>query len=165
MTFPTPRGEKQIIDCFGDIKRYINQDGTIDAMDWELNFMGFVNLPYPLPLAWDLSKKIMVMKCHKKLVPVFSELFAEIVSDGLWEHIKTFGGCYNFRTQRNSVSKLSLHSWGAALDLNTETNQQGTPGDMDESLVKMFNKHNFEWGGTWSGKRIDPCHFQFAVDY
>jgi len=56
-----------------------------------------------------------------------------------------------------------MHSFGAALDLNAETNQLGTPGDMDAGLVQLFEACGWTWGGRW--KRSDPMHFQFGSGY
>jgi len=56
---------------------------------------------------------------------------------------------------------LSLHSWGAAFDLNPSTNKYGQRDhDLPETLIKIFEERGFEWGGRWSTP--DPMHFQAA---
>jgi hypothetical protein len=54
---------------------------------------------------------------------------------------------------------------GIAIDLNSETNQQGTKGSMDANLVAVFQSAGFSWGGAWEGKTKDPMHFQFCTGY
>jgi hypothetical protein len=97
-------------------------------------------------------------------VEKFTEVFAAILARGFQNKITSFGGCFEYRPQRNG-SKLSSHSWGIAIDLNTATNQQGTQGDMDADVVEIFRAAGFEWGGSWQGARRDPMHFQFCRGY
>jgi D-alanyl-D-alanine carboxypeptidase len=49
--------------------------------------------------------------------------------------------------------------------LNPETNAQGTEGNMDSAVIKIFRDAGFEWGGDWQGKVRDPMHFQFCTGY
>ena len=95
---------------------------------------------------------------------IFAEVFGLIASNGLQGKVVSFGGCFAFRPQRTGT-KLSSHCWGIAVDLNSETNQQGTSGDMDAAVVEVFRGAGFEWGGDWPGIRRDAMHFQFCSDY
>jgi hypothetical protein len=104
------------------------------------------------------------MTCHKLMVGIFTEAFERLQSSGLQEKITSFGGCFSFRPQRTGT-KLSAHSWGIAIDLNPESNAQGTAGNMDSGIVGVFRDAGFEWGGGWQGKVRDPMHFQFCTGY
>lgn len=160
---PIPRGYEQIVQSFGDLRDYIAVDGHI-LMQWEIDTLGLVHLPFPMPLAWDKKISVSMIRCHKKLMPIFTSVFKEIYDEGLKDYIESFGGCYQFRSQR-AGKKFSTHCWGIAIDLNPDTNKQGTIGRIDPSLVEIFTKHGFFWGGHWQGKRKDPMHFQYAFDY
>ena len=102
--------------------------------------------------------------CHKLLVPVLARVLADIRDAGLQSKLTSFGGCFSFRPQRAGI-KLSTHASGIAIDLNPETNQQGTVGNMDSRIVGIFRQAGFEWGGTWQGRCRDPMHFQFCTAY
>ena len=104
------------------------------------------------------------MTCHRLLATVFTDVFGRLQSAGLQEKITTFGGCFSFRPQRTGT-KLSAHAWGIAIDLNPETNAQGTAGNMDPGVVSIFRDAGFEWGGDWLGRSQDPMHFQFCTGY
>lgn len=158
-----PHGLEQILATFGNIYDYIREDGTLDPR-WERDHLGRAPLPFPIPLSWDRSKLVTRVYGHKKLVEVFSEVFATIQREGLRNEIKTYGGCFNFRSQRMS-GKLSTHCWGIALDLNPETNPQGKAGNMHPEVVEIFRQFGFKWGGDWSGRSKDPMHFQFCLGY
>jgi hypothetical protein len=159
----TPRGLDEIIATFGNIYEYIGTDGQLDPR-WQPDFLAKASLPFPLRLAWDPSQVISRMTCHRRMTGVFYSVFASIQERGLQDRITSFGGCFAFRPQRTG-SKLSAHSWGLAIDLNPETNQQGSAGNMDLELVEIFRSAGFEWGGGWAGKTRDPMHFQFCSGY
>jgi hypothetical protein len=158
-----PHGLEQIVSAFGDIYKYIRPGGTLDPR-WQADCLASVALPFPLPLAWDPSKSVNRMTCHKRMVKIFSSVFGQVQTSELQAKISSFGGCFAFRQQRTGA-KLSTHSWGIAIDLNPGTNSQGSLGDMDAALVEIFRGAGFEWGGEWSGKVRDPMHLQFRSGY
>jgi hypothetical protein len=139
-----PHGLDQIRATFGDIFQYVLPDHTLDPR-WQTEFLSRITLPFPLTLSWDKSRTVTQMTCHKLLSGVFTEVFASLHSVNAQEKITSFGGCFNFRPQRTGT-KLSAHSWGIAIDLNPEANAQGTAGDMDPGVIKIFRASGFEWG-------------------
>ena len=158
-----PNGLKQILTTFGDIYKYIRPDGSLDPR-WQADFLERMALPFPLLLSWDHSKSVNKITCHKLVTAVFAAVFARIQERGLQAKIRSFGGCFAFRPQRTG-SKLSAHSWGIAIDLNPESNAQGSAGDMDAGVIEIFRVAGFKWGGDWAGRTRDPMHFQFCTGY
>jgi len=158
-----PHGLDEIVAAFGDVREYITADGRLEGR-WQTDFLERVSLPFPLRLAWDSSRTVNQMTCHRRMTRVFASVFGHIQEGGLQSRITSFGGCFAFRPQRTG-SKLSAHSWGIAIDLNSESNPQGSPGDMDARLIELFRSAGFEWGGDWQGKNRDPMHFQFCTGY
>jgi hypothetical protein len=158
-----PKGIDQIVATFGNIQNYIQADGTLDPR-WQIDSLDYIALPVPLMLSYDHSKTITHFRCHKLLIETLEAVFIEIKSTGLEPDLFSFGGCFSFRAQRTG-SKLSAHSWGIAIDLNSESNRQGTAGDMNPGIISVFRGAGFEWGGEWSGKSRDPMHFQFCTGY
>ncbi len=158
-----PHGLDQIVAVFGDIFEFIGPDGVPDP-GWESDYLTRTALPFSIRLSWDQTKVVRNLYCHKKLAGIFPEVFAEIERSGLRDKIKTFGGCFNYRTKRNG-SKISTHSWAIAIDLNPTSNLMGTRGDMDEGVIEIFRGYGFTWGGDWSGRSKDPMHFQFCSGY
>jgi hypothetical protein len=162
-TLKPPAGLKQILATFGDIYEYIRPDGGLDSR-WRADFLCRVTMPFELPLSWDRTSTVSRMTCHRRLAGIFVSVFDQIQVCGLQSRITSFGGCFAFRPQRTGT-KLSTHSWGIAIDLNPESNAQGTPGTMDSELIEVFRDAGFQWGGDWSGSRRDPMHFQFCTGY
>ena len=72
-------------------------------------------------------------------------------------HPNGFAGCYYPRFIAGTT-KLSNHSFGLALDINTPGNQRGTVGEIDRGVVAIFKYWGFGWGGDWS--YTDPMHFE-----
>ncbi len=97
--------------------------------------------------------------CHRLIFPQLIAAMNEIVSRGLGDEIHPgeYAGCYYPRFIAGTTS-LSNHSFGLALDFNVPGNLRGTVGEMDRSVVSIFKKWGFAWGGDWS--YTDPMHFE-----
>lgn len=131
----------------------------------------YINLPYPMRIAWDKNTKVSRIRCHKLIAPnllnVFKELLQVYGYDKIVElGIDLFGGCYNFRQMRGG-SEWSRHSWGIAIDLDPERNQLkwnkakaqfGKPEY--QKMIDIFYKHGFLSLG-WE-KNYDWMHFEIA---
>lgn len=163
---PTPHGFEEIIAAFGDIRKFVNKEGQINAAKWEPEILGKVTLPFPIKLGFGAQNPVSRFSCHKALVRTFRSVFDEVAAQGLQAAIQTFDGCYNYRMKRTSMT-WSTHSWGIGIDINASTNPQGgtVKGDMDPGVVSIFRAHGFQWGGDFSGKSYDPMHFQFCTGY
>lgn len=86
-----------------------------------------IDLPYPMRIAWDLSKTVNKIQCHKLIADNLKAVFADLLSTyGLAKiqdlGIDLYGGCVNVRLQRGSKTKWSRHSWGIAIDLDPARN-------------------------------------------
>jgi D-alanyl-D-alanine carboxypeptidase len=98
---------------------------------------------------------------NKAMLPQLRWALREIQQRGLASkiHPGEYGGCYVPRyIGHNPAYGLSLHSWGIAVDLNVPGNQRGTAGEMDRTVVSIFKKWGFAWGGDWH--YTDPMHFE-----
>lgn len=162
--------QKDLKTFYGNPDR--NGDGRAD-LQWERENLIRVLPPWPMVAAWAPDTPIKSFWCHLKCAPslqtvltdiwrnVYSQNLSGIQHDGL--HL--FGGCYNFRMVRGGTM-LSVHAYGAAIDLNPEDNPLGDPwnpakrGGMPQSVVAAFERQGWEFGGRW--KRPDAQHFQAA---
>jgi hypothetical protein len=158
-----PNGREGLVATFGNIYRYIRTDGSLDPK-WQADYLTRIELPFPLTLSWDEATSVRQITCHRRLAGIFGDVFQRVEQEGIQDQIRTFGGCFSFRPQRTG-SKLSTHAWGIAIDLNPQTNAQGTAGDMDGRVVAIFHDAGFQWGGHWPGGKKDPMHFQYCSGY
>ena len=81
------------------------------------------------------------------------------------------GGTFNWRTIAGSDSR-SLHSWGVAIDLNTElahywrNEPQNRPliwkNSYPQAIVDAFEAEGFVWGGRWY--HFDTMHFEYRPE-
>lgn len=108
-------------------------------------------------------------KCHKIMFPQLEAALKEVEAQGLAPLINTkdYGGCYNARLIRGEdpadpESKLSMHAWGLAVDINVSTNQMGATPTLDPRIVEIFEKWGYRWGGWWT-HRPDGMHFELAA--
>ena len=150
--------ETQIIEKYG-------QPGDPD------NLISIV-LPYPMRVAWDLTKTVTKIQCHKliavPLLAVFSDLLAHYGYNEINRlGIDLFGGCVNIRLQRGSKTKWSRHAWGIAIDLdparNTlkETKKTARFARPEyKPMIDIFYKHGFV--GLGREKNYDWMHFEIG---
>lgn len=110
---------------------------------------------------WFPANKFMVNKDFKIML---AKAFAALEAAGLHTEIKTFDGCFNLRMVRGRAA-ASLHSWGAAIDLNAATNgmvYNPTPkqrlGTWSQKFVDTMKSAGVFFGGDFL-KRADPMHF------
>jgi len=124
------------------------------------SYGGFCTTPLSLnhcfPYQWKGSNGFW---CNKFLIPKFKNVYAKIVRNKLQSKLVSFDGCYALRNTRGK-NRLSMHSWGIAMDHNAKTNRLGIVGDMDLGIVKAFKSEGFFWGGDF--RRPDPMHFEYT---
>jgi hypothetical protein len=66
-----PNGLDQILATFGDIFDYIGPDHTLNPR-WQNEFLQRIALLFPIPLSWDMSRRVNQITCHKRLADVFT---------------------------------------------------------------------------------------------
>ena len=131
-----------------------------------------ITLPYPMRIAWDLTKTVTKIQCHKLIAPnllnVFNDLLKQYGLAKLQElGIDLFGGCVNVRLQRGSKTKWSRHSWGVAVDLDPvrnklkETSKTARFAKPEyKPMIAIFYKHGFI--GLGPEKNYDWMHFEIG---
>lgn len=154
--------DEQVVEAFGDPRPFIGPDGIVTRF-WPHKILRVAKLPAPIPLSWDRGVRVVRFQCHHRLVERFEAAFRRVYySPEAWSSIDDFGGCYEFRAVRGARRSLSRHSWGIAVDLDVADNPMGGEGDMNPLVVEAFEAEGFAWGGRFSGRRVDPMHFEFV---
>jgi hypothetical protein len=130
-----------------------------------------VVLPYPMVLAWDPAMSIKRMTCHARCADAFIQIFEDVLDAYGAKDIKRlrldqFGGCLNVRKMRGGNS-WSIHSWGAAVDIDPDRNQLRWGRDKASLAKKDYDRFwqiVEEQGAVSLGreKNFDWMHFQFA---
>lgn len=131
---------------------------------------------------WDVPAYLEIgvipkrIYCHPSMILPLEDAFSALVGTGYIKELKTWDGCWNYRTMRGYEKKydalmkagkeeaairyLSIHSWARAIDVNAAENGLGKKPKLSAGFVKCFTDAGFEWGGKW--KRLDGMHFQLA---
>ena len=129
-------------------------------------------LPYKMRIAWDTSKTVTKIQCHKlikdRLEKVFNDLLAHYGYDKIKElGIDLFGGCLNVRLKRGSKNKWGTHAWAIAIDKDPARNGLKVKWANSQfakpeykPMMDIFYKHGFENQGKELG--FDAMHFQTA---
>lgn len=91
------------------------------------------------------------------------------------EYIKNIGGTFNWRLI-NGTDRLSMHSFGMTVDINTAYSHywqwdcKCTSEDValkyrnkiPKAIVAVFEKYGFIWGGRWY--HYDTMHFEYRPE-
>lgn len=127
--------------------------GDPRAQGWESKWM----------TRWEIRKEFSwfpaaAIYIHKDFKPKLTAAFRELEAKGLHHEIKTFEGAFNIRYVRGSNSALSVHSWGAAIDMNAAENPLGTAGKWSQQFLETMLVNGIFCGQNWVGRK-DPMHF------
>ncbi len=112
------------------------------------------------------------LRVHKKLSNEIISIFQELYDKKIYINPKEIW-CYNWRPTRNN-SKPSIHSYWAAIDINTSKNkwEYGTEKENEEAknnpyyitdeCVDIWKSHGFyRWNDRVNAKK-DPMHFSYT---
>ncbi|PYE51060.1 M15 family metallopeptidase [Deinococcus yavapaiensis] len=144
-----PGGQIEITDQAWVTRNIVEVDVARELPGWPVNSTTgrpqgklYVHrlIKLPLLLAWR----------HVRLNGFDDELRTY---DGLWvpRHI--------LHDRRNP---LSVHSWGAAIDLDARWNGYGVKPVISQNVVRIFEMFGFAWGGRWHGN--PPAAYYSAAD-
>jgi hypothetical protein len=142
-------------------------DGRADPVWMKANLVR-VKPPYRMAWSWGGEAQSIAVhrRCADSLLRVLEGIARRYGSQAAIEKARLHlcGGAFNFRLKRGG-STLSIHSWGAAIDLDPERNGLGRRhieerGMMPMAAVELFAAEGWVWGGRWS--RPDAMHFQAA---
>lgn len=149
-------------------QQYINKFGIPTPNG--TGYIVFIDLPYPMRIAWDPKTTINKLSCHKAIVEPLKAVFAEILKVYGYDKIKElgidlYGGCFNYRQIRGG-SNYSVHAWGLAIDLDPARNQLKETAKTArfarpeyKPMIDIFYKHGFISLGK--EKNYDWMHFQW----
>lgn len=154
----------------------VNRDGVAD-LGWQQKNLVRLTPPYSLYYPRQVARnridkraiKFKALTVHKlcaaSLEQCLRGLQKEFSAEELYKYeLDICGGVFNFRLMRSGQS-LSIHSWGAAIDLSHLINHYRRRynerlGMMPMRAVKVFKNEGWTWGGLWSTP--DAMHFQAA---
>jgi len=117
------------------------------------------------------AKTISALRVHKKCKNSLESALRQIKQNFTAQDIKDYeldlcAGVHVFRLKVGG-STLSIHSWGAAIDLSHLINGWKKTYDPDPrkrmmptKVVDIFDSEGWTWGGLW--RNADAMHFQAA---
>lgn len=121
------------------------------------------------------GKKVMISQVNqvnKQLAKVASDLLE--LGKAYFKYLDPAGGTFNWR-KIAGTERLSVHSFGAAIDINTSFSdywrwsaefKQGKAlqyhNRIPYAIVEVFERHGFIWGGKWY--HYDTMHFEYRPE-
>lgn len=107
---------------------------------------------------WFPAEKICI---HKHFKPILEQAFSQLELTDLHTEIMKFKECYELRRIKGSKLVLSVHSWGAAIDLNAAINPVGSMGQWSKKFIEVMEANDVYCGQSWTGRK-DPMHFSMV---
>jgi hypothetical protein len=155
-----PTSMDGVIATFGDPGPYVN-----DKAAWEARVLDQAALPQPLVYAYDQHQPIRRVRAHRFLVTHLADTLMACLQAGVPPQRLKYGGSYSWRVVRGG-SRLSLHTWGIAVDVEPAENPLGEEWvndgrRLDPRVIDVFKARGWFWGGDFQ-RRADPQHFQWA---
>ena len=176
MTWPTQAAVLSGTSIYGNPRN--RKDPSRPSATWEAANIVTITPPFRMTYDGKPVKVIRVNKnCAESLLRVLNRLLdaarkinpknPQAVLDESGASI--FGGCVMYRLMRDGKA-LSIHSWGAAIDLDPARNSlyDKTPNFTRYPwVIEAFKAEGWRWGGDWNGngssadeRKADGMHFQ-----
>ncbi len=165
MNWPHESNVRDLDDFFGDPH---GANGHASAEWIAANVVPLVP-PYDMKFSW--GPKVGHLLFHKKCRDAFGEALLEIKklygsqADIEAHRMHLTGGSFMYRLMRGSSTKMSIHSWAAAIDIDPQHNPfpaRWRPGFIPAEAAACFQKCSLIWRGANGDD--DPMHFQ-AVEH
>lgn len=152
--FTPPRGWDQLKAVYGDFKFTEQSGGNVLIQgSWAHD---------NLVVEHNVCGTGLSIQLHKKVVPIFEACLAEAIKRCPTYKIRQLGGFCARHQLHNPKNPLSIHSWGAAFDLNWDANPLGVvKWDYPPELIAAFTEQGWEHGAHF--RVPDAMHFQYAT--
>jgi len=139
------------------------------SMLWEGANLVHWQPPYPMFYSDGVHTPMLHLRVHKKCLSTFDAAFHDVLAtlghDYIVLHrLNVTGGTYCYRLERGG-SRLSVHSWGIAVDMDPGHNPfphqwRDGVGMLDLKFAEILMRHGFDWRGQQ--RDIDPMHLQLC---
>lgn len=143
-------------------------DPMADPKQFESKWM----VLWPVPMWIDTHIPALPNKIYlnKDIIQPLETTLNRLISLGAYKEITNFDGLFNIRYVRGSKTKLSVHSWGLAVDLNASDNPLGlNKAQCKERGLRpftlLFDEIWSDAGWTCGSrfKRPDGMHFEYTA--
>lgn len=152
--FAPPNGFVELKARYGDFTFHEQSGGnvTIDGSWMHDNLVVLHNVS-------NTGKSIQL---HRLVAPLFEACLTEALKRCPTYQIRLMGGHCARHQLHDPKNPLSIHSWGAAFDLNWDSNPLGVPkSDFPPEFIAAFTEQGWEHGIGF--KVPDAMHFQYAL--
>jgi len=126
-----------------------------------------IDVPQMTYIGGAKPQKTSKVTCHVKIADSLKAILEDLKDNPATAFIlDEWAGCYNHRNMRGS-DRLSLHSWGIAVDFWPRYNGMYTQwplvAQMPIEVMEVFCKHGWTAAGAFWGR--DAMHFQATRPY
>ena len=134
---------------------YLGDDG-LPTETWKGTFLTQIRTPFPMRLPWVKEALVTRITCHREVAPSLHRILgamlkhfgdAKAIAEAEYD---LFSGCYAYRPVAGS-NKLSLHAYGAAIQLGPMRAPKRVPTEDDGAVDTIFDDEGWTWLGMGEG--------------
>jgi hypothetical protein len=163
VTFAPPVGLAGIKKTYGDFTYRSLPSGMVQIQgSWQKENILFVP---------NVCGTGLPIQLHRLVAPLFEEALAAAMAACPEYRVRLLAGfcprqMRELDPAKQATAPLSVHAWGAAFDVNWDTNPFGRTlrTDLPHAFVAAFTSRGWDWGGAWVHKK-DSMHMQLASGY
>jgi len=155
---PPPPDSKNLDRFYGGFKFQDLSGGNVRIIgDWERDNIVTVKVKVRGPM------KQKSVQLHHRIAPMFVDLMEYLYEAFPGYFILQLGGFCPRHKMHDPKFGLSVHSWGAAVDINWDTNlvSKSLITSFPPGFPEVFEGAGWNWGGRWRQTK-DSMHFQFT---
>ncbi|WP_363346133.1 M15 family metallopeptidase [Methylocystis echinoides] len=163
MHWPNERHIEELIEFYGDPILHSSVNPS-----WERDNIVDLVPPYAMRYSW--GPPVTKLRFHRRCRDAFGDALLAIKrlygtqKDIEAHRLHLTGGSLMVRLMRGSTKSWSIHSYGAALDIDPERNpfrSKWRPGFIPLEAARAFQDCGLIWRGA--NGDCDPMHFQAAA--
>lgn len=149
-----PKGEQELISYYDSPNHFKH------PKNYWAKYGAFVRIRTDAFDHIEFFRKYKGFWAHRNVKDSLEEIFQAIADQGCAHEVTSFDGCYNNRVIRGG-QRLSLHAFGAAVDLSAERLPLGSDKRFSDKFIKIWTDRGWTYGGDFKGRK-DPHHFEYG---
>jgi hypothetical protein len=100
--------------------------------------------------------------CNTRMFPLLRSVARSLDKQGASTAVTEVEGCFDESSAlADPVAPISMHAWGAAIDVDADLDPAVEGGDQDPRVVRAMERWGFMWGSRLPAPDPIPHHYEY----